>query len=370
MFVVEGGHRLAGTISVAGNKNAALPILAATLLTDQPVTLHNLPRIGDVETMLALLEQVGAQITEHGRNDVTIHAAHIRTTDLDPGLCRKIRASILLAGPLVSRHGQVRLTEPGGDSIGRRRIDTHFLALEALGARVTTSRDNTVSVRARELHARAQPGEIGVVETREIELRLAVVRQSRTGARPRVGPAVFGHLGRRVALGPLRHLPAPEPGEVVSVPLQQIEKRGVIEYGRRLRARFQAVAGVLEILPDVGAGEINGARTSIRAARAVGEVVRIRRVRTQRTRRTGGFRGATRGHCQGCDGHEQRQAEAVFAGEPHANRRQRVAPYFLYSINSAGPGQLISSMWPWNVEKTLIAFAPGFRRVSGTSSAS
>ena len=153
MFVVEGGHRLAGTIGVAGNKNAALPILAATLLTDQPVTLHNLPRIGDVETMLALLEQIGAQITEHGRNDVTIQNATIRTTDLDPGLCRKIRASILLAGPLVSRHGQVRLTEPGGDSIGRRRIDTHFLALEALGARVTTSRDNTVSLRARELHA-------------------------------------------------------------------------------------------------------------------------------------------------------------------------------------------------------------------------
>jgi UDP-N-acetylglucosamine 1-carboxyvinyltransferase len=153
MFVVEGGHRLAGTIAASGNKNAALPILAATLLTDQPVTLQNLPRIGDVETMLGLLAQIGATISDSGPNQVTIETRSIRTTDLDPGLCRKIRASILLAGPLVSRHGQVRLTEPGGDSIGRRRIDTHFLALEALGAKVTTSRNSTVSLRARELHA-------------------------------------------------------------------------------------------------------------------------------------------------------------------------------------------------------------------------
>ncbi len=153
MFVVEGGHRLAGTITASGNKNAALPILAATLLTDQPVTLQNLPRIGDVETMLGLLAQIGAQITDSGHNQVTIEARNIRTTDLDPGLCRKIRASILLAGPLVSRYGQVRLAEPGGDTIGRRRIDTHFLALEALGAKVTTSRENTVTLSARELHA-------------------------------------------------------------------------------------------------------------------------------------------------------------------------------------------------------------------------
>jgi UDP-N-acetylglucosamine 1-carboxyvinyltransferase len=153
MFVVEGGHRLAGTIAASGNKNAALPILAATLLTDQPVTLRNLPRIGDVETMLGLLAQVGATISNDGPNVVTIETKSIRTAELDPALCRKIRASILLAGPLLSRHGQVRLAEPGGDSIGRRRIDTHFLALEALGARVTTSRDSTVTLRARELHA-------------------------------------------------------------------------------------------------------------------------------------------------------------------------------------------------------------------------
>jgi UDP-N-acetylglucosamine 1-carboxyvinyltransferase len=153
MFLVEGGHRLAGTIAAAGNKNAALPILAATLLTDEPVTLHNLPRIGDVETLLQLLHQLGAHITEHDHQTVTINAANVRPTDLDPRLCRQIRASILLAGPLVSRWGRAHLPLPGGDSIGRRRIDTHFLALNALGATSAEHPDGTMEVAARELHA-------------------------------------------------------------------------------------------------------------------------------------------------------------------------------------------------------------------------
>ncbi len=151
MFLVEGGHRLSGTITVAGNKNAALPVLAATLLTDEPVTLHNLPRIGDVETLLQLLGSIGAQIREIGPNSITIETRDIRVSDLDPQLCQKIRASILLAGPLVSRHGAVRLAQPGGDSIGRRRIDTHFLALRALGAEITIGDDGAIDFRAREL---------------------------------------------------------------------------------------------------------------------------------------------------------------------------------------------------------------------------
>lgn len=136
MFRVEGGHRLAGTIAPAGNKNAALPILAATLLTDEPVTLRNLPRIGDVEVLLALLASIGVEIDEIGPREVTVRARTITSTTLDPRLCRQIRASILLAAPLVSRCGRVRLAPPGGDSIGRRRLDTHFLALRKLGARV------------------------------------------------------------------------------------------------------------------------------------------------------------------------------------------------------------------------------------------
>lgn len=153
MFRVEGGHRLAGTITAAGNKNAALPILAATLLTEEPVTLRNLPRIGDVETMLELLASLGAQITTLAPNEVTIATRDIRATALDSRLCQKIRASILLGAPLVGRCGRVRLAQPGGDSIGRRRIDTHLLALRALGATIAVGTDGAIELSARELHA-------------------------------------------------------------------------------------------------------------------------------------------------------------------------------------------------------------------------
>jgi UDP-N-acetylglucosamine 1-carboxyvinyltransferase len=127
---------LRGTVRPAGNKNAALPILAATLLADGPVELDNIPRIRDVETMLALLVDLGATADWTGTNTVRVDTRSARPKPLDPGLCAKIRASILLAGPLLARFGSVTLPPPGGDVIGRRRVDTHFLALEHLGAAV------------------------------------------------------------------------------------------------------------------------------------------------------------------------------------------------------------------------------------------
>jgi UDP-N-acetylglucosamine 1-carboxyvinyltransferase len=139
-FVIEGGCRLSGRVRAAGNKNAALPILAACLLTEQPVALENVPRISDVETMLALLRQVGAEADWTGPNEVRVHAADVLTTELDEDLCREIRASILLAGPLLARCGRVSVPPPGGDVIGRRRIDTHMHALAALGAQFTMGR--------------------------------------------------------------------------------------------------------------------------------------------------------------------------------------------------------------------------------------
>jgi UDP-N-acetylglucosamine 1-carboxyvinyltransferase len=135
-FLVHGGRPLRGTVRPAGNKNAALPILAATLLADGPVELENIPRIRDVETMLALLVDLGATAEWSGGNTVRVDTRGVRPKPLDPGLCAKIRASILLAGPLLARFGSVTLPPPGGDVIGRRRIDTHFLALEQLGASV------------------------------------------------------------------------------------------------------------------------------------------------------------------------------------------------------------------------------------------
>jgi len=138
-YMVEGGRRLSGTIEPAGNKNAALPIIAAALLTEHPVTLENIPRIRDTETLVELIRSVGASAEWRGRNTLDIHAKTIRAADLDPVLCARIRASILLAGPLLARCGEVMLPPPGGDVIGRRRLDTHLLAFEQLGATVTAS---------------------------------------------------------------------------------------------------------------------------------------------------------------------------------------------------------------------------------------
>ena len=133
-FVVQGGQTLSGTIRPSGNKNAALPIICAALLTDEPVTLENVPRIRDVETLVELIASTGVDVSWTSRNALRIHAKTVVSTNLDPVLCRKIRASILLAGPLLARCGQIELPPPGGDVIGRRRVDTHFLALERLGA--------------------------------------------------------------------------------------------------------------------------------------------------------------------------------------------------------------------------------------------
>ncbi len=137
-WLVKGGNTLSGTLAPSGSKNAALPILAATLLTDQPVTLHRCPDIRDVKAMVNLIRQLGADAVEGSDpHTVTITAANIDSQSLSEELSRTIRASILLAGPLVARTGSVQLPPPGGDVIGRRRLDTHFLALEMLGAKVS-----------------------------------------------------------------------------------------------------------------------------------------------------------------------------------------------------------------------------------------
>ena len=143
-FIIGGGYPINGEILPAGNKNAALPLLAACVLTDQPVILHNLPDIKDVETMRRLLESLGVQIKLLGNHTWQVHASQVRPADLDPDLCRQIRASILLAGPMVARTGELKLPPPGGDVIGRRRVDSHIFALSSLGARAEYERSERV----------------------------------------------------------------------------------------------------------------------------------------------------------------------------------------------------------------------------------
>jgi UDP-N-acetylglucosamine 1-carboxyvinyltransferase len=137
-FVIEGGHRLSGTVKAAGNKNGALPILAATLLTSEPVMLSNVPRIRDVDTMLELLADVGAEVAWTGANDVRVHAAEVTKHELDPVLCSRMRASFLVAGPLLARLGRATVPPPGGDVIGRRRLDPHIHAFARLGTTIDT----------------------------------------------------------------------------------------------------------------------------------------------------------------------------------------------------------------------------------------
>ncbi|HKA26148.1 MAG TPA: UDP-N-acetylglucosamine 1-carboxyvinyltransferase [Gaiellaceae bacterium] len=135
-FVIEGSQPLNGRITASGNKNGALPILAGCLLTDEPVTLTNVPRIRDVETMVELLAHLGADADWTGPNEVRVHAADIITTEVDHELARRIRASFLLAGPLLARVGRASVPPPGGDVIGRRRLDPHIHALAELGASI------------------------------------------------------------------------------------------------------------------------------------------------------------------------------------------------------------------------------------------
>lgn len=139
-FIIEGGVPLRGEITPAGNKNAALPLLAACLLTDEPVTLRNVPQIRDVLDMRRLIESLGTRVEELDDYTWRLTSSTLRPGDLDPDLCRRIRASILLAGPLTARAGGLRIPPPGGDVIGRRRLDTHIFALQALGAEVTYDR--------------------------------------------------------------------------------------------------------------------------------------------------------------------------------------------------------------------------------------
>ncbi|MBX7152306.1 UDP-N-acetylglucosamine 1-carboxyvinyltransferase [bacterium] len=139
-FIVEGGHRLKGTFIPAGNKNEALPVIAATLLTDEPVILKNMPEVSDAMKMLEIATAIGADVTRLGPNEWKVQAKNIKVHEPDYHLASEIRGSFLFAGSMLGRHGRVSLPSPGGDKIGRRRLDTHIIALQALGAAMDLGR--------------------------------------------------------------------------------------------------------------------------------------------------------------------------------------------------------------------------------------
>ncbi len=140
-FIVNGGHRLEGEITPAGNKNEALPVLAAILLTDQPLTIHNLPNIGDINRLKDILEGLGVAISYKGDNSYQFDASQLLSCEPDRALSEAIRGSFLLAAPLLARFNKAKVYQPGGDSIGRRRLDTHLEAMEQLGVTIEREED-------------------------------------------------------------------------------------------------------------------------------------------------------------------------------------------------------------------------------------
>ena len=172
-FVVEGGRPISGTLIPAGNKNEALPVIAACLLADGPVTLENVPRIGDVLCQLEVLRSLGAEVEWRGDGRVSIDPRPVGEQDPDFDRCARIRASFLLAGPLLARRGHVRLPRPGGDRIGRRRVDTHLAALAALGASIDVNGDYLLKVEDRLRGAELFLDEASVMATENVLMAAA-----------------------------------------------------------------------------------------------------------------------------------------------------------------------------------------------------
>lgn len=177
-LIIRGGKSITGTFRPLGNKNAVLPMLAASVLTDEPLTLDNVPQILDVENMLKLLAALGVVISRRGHS-VTLCARGLHSTTLDSALCAKVRGSILLAGPLAARHGRAILSAPGGDVIGRRRLDTHFEGLAQLGIRMKWQNNTFHLARRRLRGAELLLDEASVTATENI-LMAATLAPGRT----------------------------------------------------------------------------------------------------------------------------------------------------------------------------------------------
>jgi UDP-N-acetylglucosamine 1-carboxyvinyltransferase len=203
-LIVRGGRRLHGTVRVAGNKNAAGPVLAAALLSDEPIRLGNLPRIGDVDVFIQLLRGLGVEIEPEGDDTLVASAARVSSGRVDAQLGRQIRMSLLVAGPLLARLGHAELPPPGGDVIGRRRIDTHLMALQALGARLDAGRDGYRLTASRLRGADILLDEMSVTATENV-LLAAVLAEGRSVIRnaasePHVQDlcALLNRMGARV----------------------------------------------------------------------------------------------------------------------------------------------------------------------------
>jgi UDP-N-acetylglucosamine 1-carboxyvinyltransferase len=253
-FLIEGGYPLSGTVTPSGNKNAALPILAACLLTDEEVILENVPDIRDVHSMLALLDDIGVVIREVGPHVLSLTAGDIRSTALDPELCGRIRASVLLAGPLLARCGTVDLPLPGGDFIGRRRVDTHLLAFKGLGATVET--DRNFSMRHRGLAgAEIFLDEASVTATENALMAAALADGETRILNAACEPHVQDTARFLVAMG----------ADIDGIGTNVLRVRGVTRLGG---ARFRIPSDYIEVASFIGLAAVTGSDIVIEDVRA------------------------------------------------------------------------------------------------------
>jgi UDP-N-acetylglucosamine 1-carboxyvinyltransferase len=251
-FIVEGGRPLRGRIRPAGNKNAALPCLAATLLAAEPVVLGNVPRIRDVETLAEIIASLGAEVRWTGPNTVTVDAAGVRVGRVDRVMAARIRASLLLAGPLLARFGEVRLPPPGGDVIGRRRLDTHFLAFEALGASVALEGD--FRIQAKRLVGR----DIFLDEPSVTGTENAVMAATRAA-----GTTVFRNAAAEPHVQDLCHLLNAMGARISGIGTGHLTVEGVERLGG---ARFRIGADHIEAGSFIGLAAVTGSDVVIEGA--------------------------------------------------------------------------------------------------------
>jgi UDP-N-acetylglucosamine 1-carboxyvinyltransferase len=251
-FIIEGGIPLHGEVTPSGNKNAALPILTACLLTNESVVLHNIPQIKDVIDMRMLLENLGVTVESLDKNSWRLTAQDLRTADLDPELCRRIRASILLAGPMLARMGELQLPPPGGDVIGRRRLDTHILALQALGAQVSYER--TMEFRADKLEgANILLDEASVTATENVIMAAVLAKGITTirnaASEPHVQELcnILNSMGARIS----------------DIGSNTIHIEGVTELHG---TEYSIGSDLLEVISFVGASVVTGGEVTIRNA--------------------------------------------------------------------------------------------------------
>jgi UDP-N-acetylglucosamine 1-carboxyvinyltransferase len=253
-FLIEGGQKLKGEVTASGNKNAALPLMSAVLMTDQPVMLHNLPEIGDVKTMRDLLRSLGVQIEHIKGHTWRFHAAEVHRADLDPDLCRRIRASILLAGPLLNRTGGLDLPPPGGDVIGRRRLDTHILALERLGA--------GVDYNEREFSL-TNPGRLQGTPILLDEASVTATENALMAAVMAEGETVLRNAASEPHVQDLCHMLNAMGGKIENIGSNTLHIQGVSTLHG---AEFEIGADYLEVMSYVTAAAVTGGEVRIRNA--------------------------------------------------------------------------------------------------------